>query len=203
MSVGDVGSNERGSGARYNDGKARVEYIPANVLAYYYSGRSGESHEKCIAVNVLFELDQLEQGNTDAINGALDYLGDHRWAGAGEQFHFGAKKYAAWNWAKGMQWSVPLACCKRHLIKVLEGESVDEESGVHHFGAVACNLIMLSHFVRHYAEGNDLPPPAAFAGTGTDANMISMHLRKNKHAFDYAPKSNGLVEGELEIGDGT
>jgi hypothetical protein len=174
VSIGDVKSNERGSGARYNDGKAKVQYVPAGVLAHYYSDHAGRSAEHCAAVSILFDLDQFEQGNVEAIYDAMASLGEHLWRGAGEQFDFGAKKYAAWNWAKGMPWSVPIACCKRHLIAVLEGESHDKESGVHHFGAVACNLIMLSHFTRHYPEGNDLPPSNIFSGDH-DATKHPVH----------------------------
>jgi hypothetical protein len=199
VSIGDVNSNERGSGARYNDGKAQVQFIPAGVIADYYSDRAGESHEKCVAIAILYELDRIEQGDEDAINGALDYLGDHRWKGAGEQFAFGAKKYAAWNWAKGMPWSVPLACCKRHLIKFLEGELCDEESGVHHFGAVACNLIMLAHFKKHYRAGRDLPPETCFDNprAESDAALMGRYLARQKAPpfVQYTPGPSAHIEG--------
>ena len=49
-------------------------------------------------------------------------------------------KYKAWNWAKGMPWSVPYACLQRHLAKWQRGQDLDEESGLPHLAHVACNL---------------------------------------------------------------
>ena len=80
-------------------------------------------------------------------------------------FSYGKVKYAAWNWAKGMVWSVPLACAVRHLLKIVrDNEEVDEESGRLHVGHVVCNISMLIHYTKNYKEGNDLPPTTLFDG---------------------------------------
>lgn len=169
MSVGDVNSGARGSGARFNTGKPMVEYIPAGVLAQMYSLRFAEDSgsdplffERRQAIAALHYLSDFEAGDDKAPLHALGMLSD-RWALASAQFDFGAKKYAAWNWAKGMQWSVPGACIKRHCIAILDRyERDDQESGVPHTGAIACNFVMLAHFIDHYREGDDRPPPACF-----------------------------------------
>src|SRR5690606_14697958 len=100
-------------------------------------------------------------GNGDYIRDALAY---HRmdWRAAARVFEYGKQKYAAWNWAKGMAWSVPLACAARHALAILEGDETDPESGLPHVGHYIANLVMLAHFVRWYPEGNDLPPPELF-----------------------------------------
>lgn len=108
--VGDVQSDERGSGARYNHNKTRYDLIPLSTL------------KDCADV-----------------------------------FSYGANKYAEWNWAKGMKWSVPYACALRHLQAWYEGEDTDPESGLPHLGHVMCNLVMLSHYARHYPEMDDRP----------------------------------------------
>jgi hypothetical protein len=110
MSIGDVNSNARGSGARYNDGKVPLELIPLSSL------------EDCARV-----------------------------------FGYGRRKYAAWNWAKGMQWSVPYGCLLRHMKAWFDGEDNDPESGYPHLGHAMCNLVMLSTFARTYREGDDRP----------------------------------------------
>jgi hypothetical protein len=108
MSIGDVSSNERGSGARFNDGKPAMELVP--LMAF----------EDCARV-----------------------------------FDYGRRKYADWNWAKGMPWSAPFACLMRHMAAWQRGEELDPESGLPHLGHAMCNLVMLSTFARTYREGDD------------------------------------------------
>src|SRR5437899_3061811 len=45
---------------------------------------------------------------------------------------FGAKKYAAHNWRKGMAWSRLGDAAMRHLLAWLDGEDVDPETGLSH-----------------------------------------------------------------------
>jgi len=109
--IGDVASQARGSGARYNTGKADWSLMPTHLL------------EEVVRV-----------------------------------WEYGAKKYAAWNWAKGMAWSVPYACMIRHLYAWWwEGERNDQESGYSHLAHVVCNVMMLMHFETKYQEGDDRP----------------------------------------------
>lgn len=70
---------------------------------------------------------------------------------------YGAQKYAAWNWAKGMAWTIPYACCLRHLFAWFRGEDNDPETGESHIDHAICNLMMLKHFSTHYTEGDDRP----------------------------------------------
>jgi len=111
MSVGDVNSQERGSGARYNSGKADFSLIPLCTL---------EDEAKV--------------------------------------WEYGAKKYAAHNWMKGMPWSVPFACAMRHMAAWQKGEENDPESGLPHLAHAMCNLRMLTLFSKTYIEGDDRPP---------------------------------------------
>jgi hypothetical protein len=213
VSIGDVKSNERGSGARYNDGKAKLEYVPARVLLNFYawrleaalaSNRGDEIlREKSAALDALEGLARFEEGDTAGLCHALDCLGPDRWKHAAAQFDFGAKKYAAWNWAKGMPWSVPGACIKRHAVAIFSGESLDLESGVPHLGAIGCNLVMLMHFVEHYREGDDRPPAQCFSTRPqTDAEVLRDYLTKGlavtrvDPAAFYKPAENARAEGE-------
>ncbi len=70
---------------------------------------------------------------------------------------YGKQKYAAWNWAKGMPWSVPLACLLRHMAAWQRGEELDPESGLPHLAHAMCNLRMLTLYSKTYTEGDDRP----------------------------------------------
>jgi len=115
MSIGDVNSEERGSGARYNDNKTEYSLIPLSSL------------EPCARV-----------------------------------FMYGRKKYAAWNWAKGMSWLVPYDCMMRHLEAWHRGEDLDPESGLPHLGHAMCNLVMMTFYAKFYPEGDNRPPKEMF-----------------------------------------
>ncbi|MDE2103240.1 MAG: hypothetical protein KGL39_38695 [Patescibacteria group bacterium] len=70
---------------------------------------------------------------------------------------YGRRKYASWNWAKGMAWSVPLGCILRHLAAWQRGEDLDPESGLPHLAHISCNLRMLTLYAKTYQAGDDRP----------------------------------------------
>lgn len=70
---------------------------------------------------------------------------------------YGEKKYARFNWMKGMAWSIPLACALRHLAAWQSGEDIDPESGQTHLAHAMCNLRMLTLYTQTYPEGDDRP----------------------------------------------
>ena len=108
--IGDVNGTEKGSGARYNEGKPDYSLIPLATLA-----------------------DEARV-----------------WS-------YGKEKYAAYNWAKGMAWSVPFACLMRHMAAWQMGEENDVESGLPHLAHAMCNLRMLTLYSDNYKEGDDRP----------------------------------------------
>ena len=160
MGIGDITSEERGSGARFNDGKTPFELIPVGVLVAWgaaFDTSDGEVLEvlRCMA------LWQARQMRMDGVLGALS---KERLEDAARVFAYGARKYAAWNWAKGQPWSVPTGCLLRHAMAILGGEDIDPESQLPHWGHLACNAIMLAHFEGNYPEGDDRPPEYCFGG---------------------------------------
>lgn len=84
----------------------------------------------------------------------------HLLAGVARVFMGGKLKYAEWNWAKGMQWSVCVDCALRHITKWWWiGEDNDPETGEHHLDHAICNLLMLRHYLKAFPEGDDRPDP--------------------------------------------
>lgn len=155
MTIGDISSSERGSGARYNDGKTAVELIPLRIIAEEFIRSAYPVTHEITALSLLARFQEGE--GEDVLYSAIASIGP-AWSECAAVFAYGRKKYASWNWAKGMDWSVPLACAARHLILgMMAGEALDPESGLPHRGHFLCNVVMLLTFIRTYPEGDDRP----------------------------------------------
>lgn len=61
----------------------------------------------------------------------------------GRVFGFGAKKYGDHNWRLGIAHSRLIAAALRHIMYYQQGQTFDEESGIHHIAHAAVNLLML------------------------------------------------------------
>jgi len=72
--------------------------------------------------------------------------------GIGEVMTFGAKKYAPYNWAKGMSFIEVLGSLKRHILAFEKGEELDKESGLPHLDHAACNLAFLQTYMTYYEK---------------------------------------------------
>jgi hypothetical protein len=161
--VGDLSSAEKGSGARFNAGKDRLDLIPVAIQAAVYR-RPKVLYDPSFCpknrakVAMLALGDFMRSGDSQWLYEAIVAI-DPRLDGAAMVFEYGAKKYAAWNWIKGMQWSVPVGCISRHVRAIMvDGEIDDPESKLPHVGHISCNLIMLAQYDLTYLEGNDLVP---------------------------------------------
>lgn len=159
-SVGDINSTVKGSGARFNAGKPPYDLVPLMAMADYYAMTNGDAtdgYDGALAELGLFQArdEELKDDSTHLMY-ALMAVGDG-WEECARVFEYGRKKYAAWNWAKGMAWSVPLACAIRHLTAMLRLEELDPESGLSHRGHYYCNIAMLYTFLDTYPEGDDRP----------------------------------------------
>lgn len=162
-SVGDITSTAKGSGARYNNGKPDYSLLVISDIVPLFSANSGLSPHYDMVVDVIVKLGVFQQTHDSLyLNHIIEMLGKEAIEESTHVFTYGANKYAAWNWIKGMNWSVPLACAVRHSLKILEGEEIDEESGRKHLGHIVCNVFMLIHYNKYYKEGNDLPSKEYF-----------------------------------------
>lgn len=158
--VGNIDSSEKGSGARYNSGKPDYSLLLLSDFADYLHLTT-----VCMQkyIHIISTLGEFQKTHSPAyLFDILESLTLEDTEEATHVFTYGAKKYKAWNWAKGFNWSIPLACAVRHTMAIINGEEVDAESGRKHIGHVVCNLFMLIHCIKYYKEGNDLPPKELF-----------------------------------------
>lgn len=151
MTIGDLNSAERGSGARFNDGKVPVELLPLQRVGEALLRLKDNAQSQALVLLGRFQAGEGVEVLQDALN-LIASPADAAWV-----FSYGKSKYAEWNWTKGMPWSVVIACCARHLLKEWAGEELDPESGLPHRGHAACNLLMLLQFAETYREGDDRP----------------------------------------------
>lgn len=68
---------------------------------------------------------------------------------------FGAQKYDAHNWRKGMDWSRLIAAAQRHIIAFNEGEDIDPESGLNHLAHAGCCIMFLLDYFKNHKDKDD------------------------------------------------
>jgi hypothetical protein len=68
---------------------------------------------------------------------------------------FGAEKYAAHNWRKGIANSRLIAAMLRHMFAIMRGEDIDPESGLPHIDHVGCCWMFLSNNMKVRPEMDD------------------------------------------------
>ena len=64
-----------------------------------------------------------------------------------EVLAFGAKKYAEWNWAKGLSRTDVARAAIGHIYAWLDQEDIDPESGLNHIAHARCELGFLLEFI--------------------------------------------------------
>lgn len=173
--LGDLSSAEKGSGARFNKGKTAVELIPLWIPAATHLAVCSRPPTRAVGSEGLYSSEalremlsllcdfQIRQAEGQALLDILALLGMDVWKDCADVFDYGRRKYAEWNWAKGMSWSAVVGCAARHLLfGMLAGEALDKESGLPHRGHLACNLVMLLTYIGSFPEGDDRPPKEYF-----------------------------------------
>jgi hypothetical protein len=68
---------------------------------------------------------------------------------------YGANKYAAHNWKKGMSHTEISECLMRHLFSYLACDDFDVESKQHHIDHVLANAMFLKYNIKHHPHLDD------------------------------------------------
>ena len=87
----------------------------------------------------------------------LDLLDPLALEGLAAVLAFGAKKYSAHNWRKGISYSRLIAALLRHTFAIIKGERNDPESGLPHIDHVGCCWMFLSNMMKTRKDMDDLP----------------------------------------------
>lgn len=158
VAVGDLDSQERGTTARKNGDKPEFHHMDLTSLIECFS-MCPENH---LIIKKLGNFQRTH--DVKYLRQAIDLLGIHlvRWEDVARVWMYGAKKYSAYNWMKGGQWTMALDSALRHWFALYEQERNDPETGLPHLAHMMCNLQMLLLWTETYPEGNDLPPKEYF-----------------------------------------
>lgn len=68
---------------------------------------------------------------------------------------YGAKKYEANNWRKGLPWMRTYGAALRHMYAWARGETQDPESGFNHLAHAVCNLMFLMEYQKTHKDMDD------------------------------------------------
>lgn len=107
-------------------------------------------------------LDLTQGAKNDADKSRYDLVSPVLIHATAEILTFGAEKYEAYNWAKGILFSRVYAALQRHLTAWQAGEENDEETGMSHLWHASCCLMFLIHytfpaFKQQYKPYDDRP----------------------------------------------
>lgn len=173
MATGDLSSKEMGSGARANGNKPKWELMSFSQIYLLML----DENATLMLADVIEDQDMFahlagfQAGETVAMD-LLRASVAYNWAKQGgpdkvtllsslenviRVWDFGLRKYAPFNWAKGMNWQTCFGCIARHVKYHYECSDIDDESGELHSAHVVCNAMMLMHYEQYWKEGDDRP----------------------------------------------
>lgn len=112
----------------------------------------------------------------DAGKAPLDLLSPLALTGTSRVLGFGAAKYAAHNWRRGIAWSRIIGAVFRHLLAFMRGEDIDPESGLPHIDHVACNVMFLQEFYTTRKDLDDRFKEAVYY----NKNVVTLTSQQNK-----------------------
>jgi hypothetical protein len=85
----------------------------------------------------------------------MDLLDSEFLTGLSQVLTFGANKYDAHNWRRGINYSRLIAAAYRHLGSINGGEDMDSESGLPHVYHLACCVMFLSWMMTNRKDLDD------------------------------------------------
>lgn len=98
---------------------------------------------------------QLQGKKYDQDKPRMDLIDPDAIEGLAKVLTFGATKYEAHNWRKGIPNSRLIAALLRHTMAILRGEYIDPESGLPHIDHVGCCWMFLSNNFKNRPDLND------------------------------------------------
>lgn len=94
---------------------------------------------------------------------------------------FGAEKYSAHNWKKGLPVTEICDSMMRHITAFLAGENDDPESGISHVGHIQCNAMFLAYMMKNRKDLDDRQFVINFKTDVSQLDLFSDDPRATSH----------------------
>lgn len=83
---------------------------------------------------------------------------------------FGAKKYSRDNWKKGLDPNEILDSMQRHLAQLIDGNTHDDESKLHHIGHIMCNCMFYMYHENNKFNNGETKKETNTTRTSTEGD---------------------------------
>jgi Domain of unknown function (DUF5664) len=100
----------------------------------------------------------MEGKKDDAEKTRMDLFDPSAMEELGKVLTFGSKKYAPWNWTKGILFSRLIGALLRHTFAFMSGETYDPETGLHHMAHTMCCCMFILGLTKRKPECDDRCP---------------------------------------------
>jgi hypothetical protein len=94
----------------------------------------------------IYNLETIEGTKYDKGKPQLSLLPTRALSEVAQVLTYGAQKYDAHNWRKGMAWSRLSDATLRHFFAFNDGIDVDKESGLLHLAHASCDILFLLEY---------------------------------------------------------
>jgi hypothetical protein len=100
-----------------------------------------------MALNVTQQQEKLKEGvKHDEEKVEFHYFSHPALEEVAKVLMFGAVKYEAYNWEKGISYTRCFNAALRHIWSWMWGEKKDHETGLHHLAHAMCCIMFLLHY---------------------------------------------------------
>lgn len=114
-----------------------------------------------------------------------------------EVLEYGCKKYDRDNWKKGLPTREICESMIRHCMKLLEGQYLDDESGLPHVGHIMCNAMFLEHVVINKPHFDNLFGLGEILNETPSTNTQVQQPTRSSNILSSESEAFGGLGGEI------
>jgi hypothetical protein len=116
---------------------------------------------------------------------------------------FGANKYSADNWKKGLPRTEIIESLLRHTFAYLQGEDNDKDSGLSHTGHILCNAMFLSYMHKYNPKSDDrrIDENKSFDNPGQEKGLRYTSKKTYKDITEYVKHLYKIYDSGASLGE--